>query len=185
MNAQGTGRKIAVTVWGQRVSPVFDSARTLLIAEVNGKSLTGTFRIAFDPERLLELLHLLRAQQVTLIVCGAVSEGPAAMIEAAGVELIPFIAGEVHQVLEHYLQGRPFDQHFRMPGCGKNICCRGRIRRGRGIQTFQQQLDRSAFSQSSSDLAVVDETAQQEEDLTATTKISQEQHSPRIKPTRR
>ncbi|MGD9948224.1 MAG: NifB/NifX family molybdenum-iron cluster-binding protein [Desulfobulbus sp.] len=126
-----------MTVWGQRVSPVFDSARTLLIAEINGNILTTSSRIAFDPERPLELLHLLRAQQVMLIICGAVSEGPAAMIEAAGIELIPFIAGDVHQVLEHFLKKRALDNTFRMPGCGKKICCRGKIRRGRGIRSVQ------------------------------------------------
>ncbi|MDD2466323.1 MAG: NifB/NifX family molybdenum-iron cluster-binding protein [Desulfobulbus sp.] len=133
MNARETGKKIAVTVWGQRVSPVFDSARTLLIAEINGKTLATTSLITFDPERPLELLHLLRAQQVMLIICGAVSEGPAAMIEAAGIQLIPFIAGDVQQVLEHFLKGRALNKSFRMPGCGKNICCRGKIRRGRSI----------------------------------------------------
>lgn len=122
-----------MTVWGQRVSPVFDSARTLLIAEIDGNVLVGSSHLAFDPERLLELLQMLRAQQVTVIICGAVSEGPAAMIEAAGVELIPFIAGDVRHVLDNYLQGQPFSADFSMPGCGKNICCRGKIRRGREI----------------------------------------------------
>lgn len=142
MKARATGQKIAVTVWGQRVSPVFDSARTLLIAEINGKALVATSRIAFDPERPLELLHLLRAQGVMLIICGAVSEGPATMIEAAGIELLPFIAGDVEQVLEHFLQGHAFDSSFRMPGCGKTICCRGRIRRGRSIRAVPLPPDR-------------------------------------------
>lgn len=144
MNARETGQKIAVTVWGQRVSPVFDSARTLLIAEIKGNILTATSRIAFDPERPLELLHLLRAQEVMLIICGAVSEGPAAMIEAAGIEMIPFIAGDVQQVLEHFLRGRTLDNSFCMPGCGKNICCRGRIRRGRSIRAVQLPPGRTA-----------------------------------------
>ena len=152
MNARGTGQKIAVTVWGQRVSPVFDSARTLLIAEINGKVLTASSRIAFDPERPLELLHLLRAQQVVLIICGAVSEGPAAMIEAAGIELVPFIAGDVQQVLEHFLKGRSLDNTFRMPGCGKNICCRGRIRRGRDIRAVHLPADNRPASPSSQSL---------------------------------
>jgi predicted Fe-Mo cluster-binding NifX family protein len=133
MRHHGAGQKIAVTLWGHRVSPVFDSARTLLIAEIDGATVVGTSQLTFDPERLLELVQMLRTQQVILIICGAVSEGPAAMIEAAGVELIPFIAGDARVVLDHYLQGRPFGAEFRMPGCGKNICCRGKIRRGREL----------------------------------------------------
>ncbi len=133
MRHHGSGQKIAVTLWGNRVSPVFDSARTLLIAEIDGNALVSTSQLTFDPERLLELVQMLQTQQVRLIICGAVSEGPAAMIEAAGVELIPFIAGDARVVLDHYLQGRPFDAEFRMPGCSKNICCRGKIRRGREL----------------------------------------------------
>ena len=72
--------------------------------------------------------------------------GPAAMIEAAGIELLPFIAGDVQQVLEHYLQGRTFDHTFRMPGCGRNICCRGKIRRGRSIRSAHPQPERESGS---------------------------------------
>ena len=122
-----------MTVWEQRVSPVFDSARTLLVAEIQGDAFINTSYLTFDPDRPLELLQMLQAQQVVLLICGAVSEGPANMLEAAGVELISFIAGDVYRVLEGFLQGNLRGTQFRMPGCGKHICCRGKIRRGREI----------------------------------------------------
>lgn len=133
MKRNDARRTIAVTVWGQRVSPVFDSARTLLIVEIDGGAMSNISSLAFDPDRPLELLQMLRAQQVMVVICGAVSEEPAAMLEAAGVEVIPFIAGDVNRVLECYCQGQPFGPEFRMPGCGRGICCRGKIRRGREI----------------------------------------------------
>lgn len=133
MKRNDARRTIAVTVWGQRVSPVFDSARTLLIVEIDGGTMGNMSSLAFDPDRPLELLQMLRAQQVMVVICGAVSEEPAAMLEAAGVEVIPFIAGDVNGVLECYCQGQPFGPEFRMPGCGRGICCRGKIRRGREI----------------------------------------------------
>lgn len=130
---------------------MFDSARTLLIAEIQGRTLVGTSLLTFDPERPLELLQMLRAQQVMLIICGAVSEGPASMLEAAGVKLIPFIAGDVRHVLDHYLQGRSFGSEFRMPGCGKHICCRGKIRRGREIGAGHGNPARMRGNSTSSD----------------------------------
>jgi len=133
-----------MTVWGQRISPVFDSARTLLIAEIDGSTVVGTVHLAFNPERPLELVHILRAQQIVLVICGAVSAEPAIMLEAAGIELISFIAGDVRQILERYLQGQPFGAEFRMPGCGKNICCRGKIRRGQEIGGRQSARVRAA-----------------------------------------
>ena len=139
MKRNDARRTIAVTVWGQRVSPVFDSARTLLIVEIDGGAMGNISSLAFDPDRPLELLQMLRAQQVMVVICGAVSEEPAAMLEAAGVEVIPFIAGDVNRVLECYCQGQPFGPEFRMPGCGRGICCRGKIRRGREIGSRQMR----------------------------------------------
>lgn len=129
MNGQETRRTIAVTVWGQRVSPVFDAAGTMLIAEIEGGVLIGSTSLAFDPQRPLELLRVLRDRRVTCLICGAISEGPAALFEAADLELIPFVAGNVQRVLETVLGGDTLGGEFRMPGCGKHICCRGRIRR--------------------------------------------------------
>ncbi|MDW7771489.1 MAG: NifB/NifX family molybdenum-iron cluster-binding protein [Desulfobulbaceae bacterium] len=123
-------QKVAVTAWGHRVSPVFDSARTLLIAECVDGTIAIQSSLDFDPARPLQLVQLLRTQNIGVIICGAVSEGPASMLEAAGFELIPFIAGDVRKVLENFIRGNPEWTEFTMPGCDRKICCRGKIRRG-------------------------------------------------------
>ena len=129
MNRQEARRTIAVTVWGQRVSPVFDAAGTMLIAEIEGNVLINSTSLAFDPQRPRELLRLLQERRVSCLICGAISEQPAALFEAAELELIPFVAGNVQRVLDTVLCGKAFDNELRMPGCGKYMCCRGRVRR--------------------------------------------------------
>lgn len=126
-------RTIAITVWGERISPVFDSARTLLIVEIDGNTIINSAHLTFDPDRPLELVQMLQRQQVALVICGAVSEQPAAILETAGIRLLPFVAGEVNHILERYCKGRSLGREFRMPGCSNNFCCHGRIRRGREI----------------------------------------------------
>ena len=121
---------VAITVWEHRISPVFDSARTLLIAEIKDSALVRTSYLTFDFNRPSELLRVLCAEKVKTIICGAISEGPADMLLGAGFELNSFIAGDVHRVLETVIKGYPLGEDFKMPGCGKNICCRGKIRRG-------------------------------------------------------
>ncbi|NLX18574.1 MAG: hypothetical protein GXY53_04720 [Desulfobulbus sp.] len=130
-------RTIAITVWGERISPVFDSARTLLIVEVDGNTISKTAHLTFDPDRPLELVQMLQRQQVALVICGAVSEQPATILETAGIQLLPFVAGKVSHVLERYCKGRSLGPEFRMPGCGNNFCCRGKIRQGREITLTQ------------------------------------------------
>lgn len=123
-------QKIAMTVWGGRISPVFDSARTLLIAEIIDNDIVRLSFREFDPDRPHRLVQLLRAQGIMVLICGAVSEGPAQVLETAGFELIPFIAGSVKEVIETFLMGTPVWTELTMPGCDRKICCRGRIRRG-------------------------------------------------------
>ena len=119
-----------MTVWGHRVSPVFDAARNLLIAELVEGSIAGLSSLEFEPDRPLQLVQLLRARNIAVFICGAVSEGPAGILEAGGIKLIPFIAGDVREVLATFIRGRQEWSEFTMPGCGRKICCRGKIRRG-------------------------------------------------------
>jgi predicted Fe-Mo cluster-binding NifX family protein len=130
MKLKNIEERIAITVWENRISPVFDSARTLLIAEIKDNTLVRTSYSTFDFDRPFELLQILRAGEVRTIICGAISEGPANMFLDAGFELISFIAGDVHRVLENLVKGDRLGDDFKMPGCGKNICCRGKICRG-------------------------------------------------------
>ena len=153
--------KIAITVWEHRISPVFDSGRTLLIAEIKNNTLVGTSYLTFDFDRPLELVRMLRAEKVNVIICGAIAEGPANMLLAAGFELISFIAGDVRRVLETFVKGDPLGEDFKMPGCGKNICCRGKIRHGREISMITDNGHRTMGRQLQSPPAV----AQRGEDI--------------------
>ncbi len=119
--------KVAVTVWEGRVSPVFDSAQTLLIAEIHDSEIIGETYQAFDPDLLLDVYKMLTKLGVNVLLCGAISEEPANMIEAAGIDLISFLTGEVKEVLSTYIHGNPTWSQVTMPGCAKNVCGSGRM----------------------------------------------------------
>jgi predicted Fe-Mo cluster-binding NifX family protein len=106
-----------------RVSPVFDAARTLLVVEIDGDTLTSLCYLAFDPSRSVEWLRILQDHSVQLLICGAVSEDTTFLLKNSGIAVFSFIAGEVPQLLEHLLQGLPIDDEFRQPGCGTNHQC--------------------------------------------------------------
>jgi predicted Fe-Mo cluster-binding NifX family protein len=109
--------KVAVTVWENRISPVFDASRRLLIVEIDNDRVTDRSYLFFDPGRPSNLAKTLAMLDVPVLICGAVSQAPAASISAGGIRLIPFIAGEVDRVLEVYAKGSPLAPTFAMPGC--------------------------------------------------------------------
>jgi predicted Fe-Mo cluster-binding NifX family protein len=111
--------KAAITIWENRVSPVFDSARMLLIAEIEDSKVLQKHYEPFNPETSIRLAARLVELDAGVLICGAISELPAKTIESGGVKLIPFIAGNVNEILESYAKGISLAPGFLMPGCGR------------------------------------------------------------------
>ena len=118
--------KVAVTIWKDRISPVFDASRRLLIAEIENDRVTDRSYVFFDPGWPADLVKTLAMLDVPVLICGAVSQDPATIINAGGITLIPFIAGEVDRVLDEYAKGNPLEPTFVMPGCGGHVPKGGR-----------------------------------------------------------
>ncbi len=121
--------RIGLTVWGDRVSPVFDASRTLMIVEIEGTRVTNREYVSMHPGFPHHQIGRLIEQGIQTLICGAISEVPAHMAEASGIVLIPFITGNVEDVLNAYLAGRlAATPVFLMPGFRRG----GRHRRRRG-----------------------------------------------------
>lgn len=123
--------KVALAVWGNRISPVFDTANMLLVAEIKEKKVVSKHHEPFDPALFSRLANRLTELDITVLICGAISKVPENIIDASRITLIPFISGKADDVLECYAQGIQIIPAFLMPGCGrkrrshgikKNIC---------------------------------------------------------------
>ena len=129
--AAGAGKsdKVGVTVWGRRISPVFDAARTLLIVELIAGNPVDSQQLRITPGRTEEVIRLLRECGAQALICGAISAEPARKIEDGGIQLIPFITGKIEQVLAWYGSGGRIEG-YQMPGCHEQgrgrggHCCR-------------------------------------------------------------
>ncbi len=125
--------RVAATVWNGRVSPVFDTARLVHIAEVGaGESVNPRDELLPEgaPQQRVARLHELG---IEVLVCGAISNLYADLIESSGIRLVPFVSGEVGEVMQMLTADGLQNTAFSMPGCG----CRRQGRRrqqGRGRQ---------------------------------------------------
>ncbi len=111
--------KLALTVWEDRISPVFDAARKLLVAEVENRVIADKYYERFDSTLSPRLTERLKGLDISVLICGAISEQPAQMIEAKGIKIIPFIAGNADEVLAAYVKDKLVKPSFLMPGCGR------------------------------------------------------------------
>ena len=109
--------KVALTVWEKRISPVFDCAQRLLIVDVVGHRETDRHFEPFQDETPFSRAEKLSHLGVQVLICGAVSDHFASIIESYGIRIISFITGAVDEVLDSYLMDGVCDSKFRMPGC--------------------------------------------------------------------
>ena len=110
--------KVAITVWENRISPLFDATRTLLIADIYNRVIAEKHRVPFDCISPFARAATLEELGVGTLICGGVSDFFAKLIEARNIQIIPFVAGRVDEVMDAYLKGALCHKKFRMPGCG-------------------------------------------------------------------
>jgi predicted Fe-Mo cluster-binding NifX family protein len=120
--------KIAIPVYHDNVSNVFDFANRLLIVELaDGKE---TSRIEIELDKFLpKRADQLERQGIDVLICGAVSQVLANMVAASGIEIMPYITGNVKTVIDAYKAGKLTNAEFSMPGCWLGIRKGSRRRR--------------------------------------------------------
>jgi len=109
--------KIAIPTWNGRVSPVFDTASRLLIVEVDKERECSRFETDISEHFLPSKIMRLTGLGIDTLICGAISRPLAYMITTAEIKLIPWISGQVEEVVQAFLTNTLFDPRFIMPGC--------------------------------------------------------------------
>jgi len=109
--------RTAISIWNERIAPVFDASRHFLILDIeDGKILARSEEEFPDPDPLHKLEKLIE-MNVQVLVCGAISRPLHEMVMAHGIRVIPFVKGDLGEVIQAWLEGGLENEAFIMPGC--------------------------------------------------------------------
>lgn len=129
--------KTAFAYWENRIAPVFDVARRIQIVESkNGRIIGESEDIVPEGLALRKAFHL-EQLGIEVLVCGAISRPLHDQVTANGIQVIPFVSGNLGDVILAWLEGRLDNDGFAMPGC-----CR-RSRRNRPKPCCMNQLKKT------------------------------------------
>lgn len=128
--------KTAFATWANRIAPVFDTTRHVYVVEASGgrivRETQETLSADLPMQKTLRLVEL----GVDTLVCGAISQPLHALVTAYGIRVVPFVAGELSEVMRAWIAGGLHEGVFAMPGC------RGQGRfRPRGMRTGHRGID--------------------------------------------
>ncbi len=135
--------KVAIPIWQGRISPVMDAATRLLVVEYENNCEINRIEESIAGKSTFQLASHLADMGVNLLICGAISHPLYSMVAAQKITVIPWITGQIEEVLDAYQGNRLQSSHFLMPGrkgCfGVNRRCRGRNgERNRGSSPRKQ-----------------------------------------------
>lgn len=123
--------KIAISIWNNSVSNTFDFARKLLLVELENGHEISRLEVPIQAHSLPERLVCLKNRGVNLLICGAISRALACMITSSKIEILPFVTGNIDDVLKAYISGQLSQPRFAMPNCWQGgRCGRGNFKQG-------------------------------------------------------
>ncbi len=117
--------KAAFAQWNDRIAPVFDVARHVHLVEADSGRIASEAEESFSDDLPAHKAARLAELGVRTLVCGAVSRPAHELLRAHGIEVIPFVTGDLQDVIQAWLKGAVRGGAYAMPGC------RGRRRRRR------------------------------------------------------
>ena len=109
--------KIAIPIYNNNVSNVFDFAASLLLVEIeNGKEVSRS-EVSLESQASPRRVEQMKSLEVGVLVCGAISRILAEMLTTSGIQVLPYVTGSIDDVLQAYLAGQLATPKFSMPGC--------------------------------------------------------------------
>lgn len=102
---------------GNRIAPVLDVARQLYIVESEKDRIISSYSRKIESELQIYNVQILVETGVGTLVCGAVSRHLHTMISACGISVIPFLSGDLNEIVNAWLNGNIDNRTFLMPGC--------------------------------------------------------------------
>ncbi len=135
---------IGIAVWGDRISPVFDASKSLLVIEmgIDNHELSRR-QVSIETTIPVAKVNQLRTAHVQTLICGAISREMAGMVAASGINLVPFVTGNTENILQAFLRGELSLPAYALPGCkrGGRRCRRGQARGpGNGRKGFGKKM---------------------------------------------
>jgi len=135
-------KRIAIPVFGTRVSPRFDFAQRALIIDVRDKKVESRREVSFDICPIFNRRSFLLQQGVQVLLCGGIRRCDYFALADAGITVFPGLFGEVDELMEMFFNGNlPRNESLFMgyegeagrrhgQGLGRGHRCRGNHWRG-------------------------------------------------------
>lgn len=90
-----------------------------MTARIENRTIQEKKYFTFKPGMTPDLIKLLKTEDISVLVCGAISTKPANLIVENDIKLISFVTGHIQHITEALATDLSIKKSFIMPGCEK------------------------------------------------------------------
>lgn len=119
---------LALAAYENRIASLLETANRFVVIDLPPNDFISKKIVVVMDNTLSNVIQLLHKNNITVLICGAINSCMFWAIEAAGIQVIPWITGDVDDVLEAYKNDTL--EKCMMPGCFKGFRRGRRWRRG-------------------------------------------------------
>lgn len=111
--------KVAIPIFGPRVSPRFDFAPALLILTLENGKIVERAELPLSTWNIWQRVEKMKELQVHTLICGGIDGNSERMLKSQQIEVIPWVAGEAEKALHFFLKGKLQPGMVVYRGCGR------------------------------------------------------------------
>jgi predicted Fe-Mo cluster-binding NifX family protein len=98
-------RTLAIPIFGNRVSSRLDCSESILFVAVDDGQIVQRHEMRWAKASVPERIHLLIDEGVRILICGGLTDMCAQLLRESSIEVIPWVRGEVEDVILRFVQG--------------------------------------------------------------------------------
>ena len=98
-------RTLAIPIFGNRVSSRLDCSENILLVAVDDGKIVQRREMRWTKAGISERIHQLIDEGVCILICGGLTNTCAQLLRESSIEVIPWVRGEVEDVILRFLQG--------------------------------------------------------------------------------
>jgi predicted Fe-Mo cluster-binding NifX family protein len=128
---------IALAASQNHIATVFDSADSFVIIDAGAQEI---MKVETLPPELtaMQMIKTLRDMKITVLLCGAISSYSQHMIETADILVIPFLKGDLKDIVAGFFSNRLNEPTFYLPGCHRGW---QRMAMGKRWETLRERAE--------------------------------------------
>jgi len=99
-------KKVALSVFRNRISSRLDSANKVLILTIENEKINKREPVSINTSNPLDKMHQIIQLKPDVLICGGITQLYESKLKDSNIKVIPWVKGNTQDILNQFLEGK-------------------------------------------------------------------------------